>query len=89
MRGWEVKTYHGDRNLNDKIAQILGIKIAEYNYKSLTEGQSTIFTAPPQFDTDSWSVNYLKNYAKEHNITLIDSNDPKLVALDFVEIFGN
>jgi len=35
-----------------------------------------------------WSADYLKKIAKEGGITLIDSNNPKKVALDFVKKFS-
>jgi serine/threonine protein phosphatase 1 len=83
-RGRIVKTYFGDRELNDKIAQIIGIKLSNYEYKALYEGQGTIFTAPPQFDVDHWSVEYLKKYAADKGV-LLNGDTPKLIAKEFVE----
>lgn len=70
-RGREVQTNHSkDIELDKKVAKVMGLKLPDYGYRSLDPVQSTVFSSPPAFSTDSRLVDYMISFAKENNIQL-------------------
>jgi hypothetical protein len=71
MERRSVKTNHSKNiELDKQVAEIMGLKVKDYQYKSLDPVQSTIFTSPPSFSTDSWTVNYMIRFMKEKGIEI-------------------
>lgn len=70
--------------LDKDLAKALGLKISEYSYKSFDEVNRTRFTSPPSFSTNKAWIPTLKDKARELGHELIDSDNPKEVAEDFL-----
>lgn len=70
-RSREVKTNHSKNiELDKQVAEIMGLKLRDYGYKSLDPAQGTIFSSPPAFSTDQWTVKHMMQFMKENNIEL-------------------
>jgi hypothetical protein len=82
-----VKTYHGNYELNDKVADIIGIKLGEHQYKSLTPGQRTIFTAPPEFDIRDDAIEFLVGIARNRGVELENTDSLREICEEFVAKF--
>jgi hypothetical protein len=70
-RGREVKTNHSKNiELDKQVAKIMGLKLKDYGYKSLDPIQSTIFSSPPAFSTDQWTVKYMMEFMLKKGIEI-------------------
>jgi hypothetical protein len=84
-KGRIVKTYHGDRELNDKIARIIGIKREDGMYESMSSHTGTVFTAPPEFDIRNQYKDILIGIARNRGFELQNKDNQKLLCEEFVE----
>lgn len=76
-QGRKVSPFRKGTKLEYKLASKMGLKRKDGLFKSPIDGNNSLYTEPPQFETSTKWLDFLKEWAIEKGIEIKDTDNPK------------